>query len=81
MATQLLQLPEVTRLSSRVIRILGGNPGKVSASIPAANNYHLITSASLHSKVSICLDLFSGQLTHTGKEPTHTSLERANREF
>ena len=31
MATQLVQLPEVERLSSSVIRILGGNPGKVSS--------------------------------------------------
>jgi len=30
MATQLVALPEVERLSSSVIRILGGNPGKVS---------------------------------------------------
>jgi endoribonuclease LACTB2 len=30
MATQLVPLPEVERLSASVIRILGGNPGKVS---------------------------------------------------
>ena len=32
MATQLVPLPEVERLSAVVIRILGGNPGKVSIS-------------------------------------------------
>lgn len=32
MATQVVPLPEVERLSSSVIRILGGNPGKVSPS-------------------------------------------------
>lgn len=30
MATQLISLPEVERLSASVVRILGGNPGKVS---------------------------------------------------
>lgn len=30
MATQLIQLPEVEKLSPLVIRILGGNPGKVT---------------------------------------------------
>jgi hypothetical protein len=33
MATKLIPLPETQRLSSRVIRILGGNPGKVSGII------------------------------------------------
>jgi hypothetical protein len=32
MATQLVPLPEVERLSTTVIRILAGNPGKVSPS-------------------------------------------------
>lgn len=30
MATQLVSLAEVERLSASVLRILGGNPGKVS---------------------------------------------------
>jgi hypothetical protein len=32
MATQLVPLPEVERLSTTVIRILAGNPGKVISS-------------------------------------------------
>jgi hypothetical protein len=31
MAAQLVKLPEVERLSASVVRILGGNPGKVSS--------------------------------------------------
>jgi hypothetical protein len=30
MTTQRVQLPDVEKLTDRVIRILGGNPGKVS---------------------------------------------------
>lgn len=30
MATQLIPLPEVERLSASVVRVLAGNPGKVS---------------------------------------------------
>lgn len=30
MAAQIVPLPEVERLSASVIRLLGGNPGKVS---------------------------------------------------
>lgn len=81
MATQLLQLPEVTRLSSRVIRILGGNPGKVSSSLAVANDNHLITSAVYAPRYLSASALFSGQSTHTGKVPTRTSLGQANREF
>ncbi len=33
MATQLIQLQDVERLSASVIRVLGGNPGKVSSSV------------------------------------------------
>ena len=39
MATQLAQIPEVERLSPRVIRILAGNPGKVSISYPVYSAY------------------------------------------
>lgn len=39
MATQLVPLPEVERLSTTVIRILAGNPGKVSPSSPALMAY------------------------------------------
>ena len=39
MATQLVQLPEVERLSASVVRILGGNPGKVS------DGYYDVTSS------------------------------------
>jgi len=31
MATQLVPLPEIERLSASVVRILAGNPGKVSS--------------------------------------------------
>lgn len=33
MATQLVKLPDVEKLSPLVIRILGGNPGKVCQSM------------------------------------------------
>jgi len=33
MATQLIQLQDVERLSASVIRVLGGNPGKVGSSV------------------------------------------------
>lgn len=37
MATQLVPLQEVERISARVIRILGGNPGKVSPAFIASS--------------------------------------------
>ena len=39
MATKLVQLSDVERLSSTVIRILGGNPGRVSATPRLDNPY------------------------------------------
>ena len=52
MATPLTHLPEVERLSPLVIRILGGNPGKVFLStIRIKEIMLLLTWASLRCKV------------------------------
>ncbi|CDM37845.1 Beta-lactamase-like protein 2 [Penicillium roqueforti FM164] len=42
MATQLVQLPEVERLSASVVRILGGNPGKKTPNHKPGTNTYLI---------------------------------------
>ena len=55
MATQLIDLPDVERLSPLVIRILGGNPGKVALFLIEFTVYSTVLtpvmSPSSHSKV------------------------------
>lgn len=57
MAAQLVSLPEVERISDRIIRILGGNPGKVSCVHSRARQGDILIDHSFPSKV-----VFSYQL-------------------
>ena len=43
MAASLVELPEVERLSPLVIRILGGNPGKVYQSVDQTPTFFILT--------------------------------------
>lgn len=61
MAEPLVPLPAVDKLSSRVIRVLGGNPGKVSSSACSVANVKL-NDASLPFKVRHNLPFSSRKL-------------------
>ncbi|RDW67896.1 putative metallo-beta-lactamase protein [Coleophoma cylindrospora] len=60
MATQLINLPDVERLSPSVIRILGGNPGKVS------NPLHPVRGQALTSAVQFTLQGTNTYVLGTG---------------
>jgi len=68
MATQLIPLPEVERLSSSVIRILGGNPGK--ASLPPATPLHNIShpnASATDSLLAIVVNFFQPSFSFDGE--------------